>query len=199
MQPTAVHQHAVQLVLVGHVGGSLGSEDVDVLGVEVEQLGELVAVVDLDHCVPLEVVLKSLKVQLQHRRQLLEEYPLSSVLHAVALGVVLLSPLHDLHFAKLGKRLVHVLAALDVQLQVHKGLLARRLVVDIDALDVIIRVALKQFVDDALDLGALHLLLKLFAQYAVELLHVVLHERVVRAPPKALSQVLSRHVRLAVL
>eukprot|EP00955_Chlamydomonas_euryale_P027407 289075-Chlamydomonas_euryale.AAC.2 len=47
MQPTAVHQHAVQLVLVGHVGGSLGSEDVDVLGVEVEQLGELVAVVDL--------------------------------------------------------------------------------------------------------------------------------------------------------
>lgn len=53
------------------------------------------------------------------------------------------------------ERLVDVLAALDAQAEVHERLLARALVVDVDALDEVVQLPLKQVVDGALDLGVL--------------------------------------------
>jgi hypothetical protein len=35
----------------------------------------------LDHCVPLEVVLKALQLQLQHRREVIKQHSLARILH----------------------------------------------------------------------------------------------------------------------
>lgn len=64
----------------------------------------------------------------------------------------------------------------------------RRLKVDVDALDVALHLAAEQAVDGAVGLGALHLGLELVAQDAVELLHVVLQERVEALPAERLGE-----------
>mmetsp|Transcript_35695 Transcript_35695/g.79388 ORF Transcript_35695/g.79388 Transcript_35695/m.79388 type:complete len:458 (-) Transcript_35695:917-2290(-) len=184
MDATAVYQHAVQAILVAHALVCVLGEGFPLLEVQVNLLVELIPVIDLDVGVPLEVVLKALELQLQHWRHILEQDALACILQAVPLRLVLVGSIHDLHLTVLLKRLVDVLAALDVQLQVHERLIAGGLVVHVDALNVVGGVALKQLVDNLLHAGALHLLLQLLTQHPVELLHVVLHERIVRAPPK---------------
>lgn len=66
------------------------------------------------------------------------------------LGVVLVGAVQHLGLGVAVKRLVDVFAALDIELDVHVRLLARGLVLDVDALDKVVGVALKQVVNGAL-------------------------------------------------
>lgn len=63
-----------------------------------------------------------------------------------------------------------------------------RLEIDVDTLDVTLHRAREQSLDRAVGLGPLHLGLELVAQDAVELLHVVLQERVESFPSKRFRQ-----------
>mmetsp|Transcript_6879 Transcript_6879/g.15697 ORF Transcript_6879/g.15697 Transcript_6879/m.15697 type:complete len:203 (+) Transcript_6879:215-823(+) len=114
-------------------------------------------------------------------------------------SLVLVLAVEALHFHVLVERGVDVLAPLYVQLQVHIRLLPLALVVDVDALDVVDDAALEQLLNRIFHHSALHLLLKLLTQDAVQLLHVVLHEAVVRVPPEARGKLLRCHGRVAVL
>ena len=71
------------------------------------------------------------------------------------LGLVLVLPVHGLRLAVVVEAVVHVLAALDVELQVLEGLLPLALEVHVQAGDVVDRGPLKVLVHVALHLGAL--------------------------------------------
>lgn len=190
MYPPRVDQHRQQLVDVVGVGvGLWGQKLAGTVLVQVQLVIELVPVIDLDHGVLHKVVLKSLQLQLQNRREALKHHPLARILHAVPLRVVLVLPLQRLHLAVALKTLIHRGTPLDVQLDVHERLLARRLVVDVDALYVVHGLALKQLVDLPLHARALHLFLQPVAQYSVQLLDVVLLEGVAAVPAKRLGEV----------
>mmetsp|Transcript_1048 Transcript_1048/g.2442 ORF Transcript_1048/g.2442 Transcript_1048/m.2442 type:complete len:420 (-) Transcript_1048:691-1950(-) len=188
----AVHQHAVQAVQVAHFAIRLGAEVLAVPHVQIQLIWKLVAVVDLDHHITGKVVLEALQLELQHGREILEQHPLARILHAMTVCLVLVLTVQHLHRAVLVKAVIHVLAAFHVQLQVHEALCPRRLVIYVDTLNVVPRVPLKQLLNDALHARALHLLLQLLAQHAVELLHIMLHEGVVGVPAKRLGEHLGR-------
>ena len=114
----AVHQHGVQQVLVSHGPVSVGGEILAVTRVQVELLREFVAIVDLNHRVALEVVLEAFELQLQHRGKLREQHALLRVLQSVTFGAVFVLPVHLLHLDVLVEARVHVLASLDVKLQI---------------------------------------------------------------------------------
>lgn len=76
-------------------------------------------------------------------------------LHAVALSIVLVIPLQPLLRCQAVERLVDILAALDVQEDVHVVVALCALVVHVEALDELQDAALEQLVDDALHLCAL--------------------------------------------
>lgn len=74
----------------------------------------------------------------------------------MTLSFVLVLPIKLFHLGVFHKGVVHILAALHIQLQVHVALLASALVLDIDALHKVEGVALKQVADGPLHLGVLH-------------------------------------------
>ena len=76
-------------------------------------------------------------------------------LQTMPLSFILVLTIQHLHFCVLDKRVIHVLAALDVQLQVHVALLPGALVLHIDALHKVEGMAFKQVVDGPLDFGVL--------------------------------------------
>ena len=76
-------------------------------------------------------------------------------LQAVALSFVLVLPIQLLHFCVLDKRIINVLAALDIQLQIHVALLSGALVIHIDTLNKVECVPLKQVIDSSLNFGVL--------------------------------------------
>lgn len=70
--------------------------------------------------------------------------------------LVLILSIQHFNLSILGKGLIHVLATLHIQLQVHVAFLACALVVHIDALNIVEGVPLKQVVDGPLHFGVLH-------------------------------------------
>jgi len=161
--------------------------------------GELEALVDLRHRVRGEVVLEAAEMELEHGRQRLEEHALLRVLLPKAVRVVLVLAVEDLLLDVLVERGVEILAALDRHLQVVILLVAQRFVIDVDAIHVVCEFAAEEMLHRPLDRGALHLLLELLDEHPVELLHVVLHERVVRVPPEGLGELLRGDGRVGVL
>lgn len=194
-----LQQKTSYLVQVAHPRVRVLGQVLPPAHVQVQLLRELVQVVDLHHRVPREVVLEPLELQLQHRRKIVEEHAFFRVLKAMAFGIVLVLAVERLDRRVRVKTRIDVLAPFDVQLQVHERLLARALALHVDAPHKVLGVALKQPRDSAVDGRPLHLLLELLAQDAVELLHVVLHERVDRVPAERPRQVLGRHRRGAKL
>jgi hypothetical protein len=93
---------------------------------------------------------------------------------AVDLGVVLVVAIQVLSRNVLADRLLDTRLALHVQRYRRKGLIARRLEVDIDALDDALRLTLEQPVVGPSHLGVHHLLLELVGQFVVELVYVLL-------------------------
>lgn len=73
----------------------------------------------------------------------------------MSLGFILVLTIQHLHFCVLDKRVIHILAALDVKLQVHVALLSGALVHHIDALHKVEGMSFKQVVDSPLDFGVL--------------------------------------------
>ena len=73
----------------------------------------------------------------------------------MALSLVLVLAIQLLNLGVLHKRVIHILTALDVQLQIHVALLASALVLHIDALHKVEGMALEQVVDGPLDLSVL--------------------------------------------
>ena len=144
----------------------------------------------LDHRVPRHVVLEPLQLQLQHGREVVEQDPLPRVLQAVVVVLVLVGAVERFDRGVRVERRVHVGAPFHVQLQVHERLGAGGHAVHVDALHKVVGVPLKQLRDRAVDRRPLHLGLQPLAQHPVQLLHVVLHERVHRVPPKGAGEVL---------
>ena len=177
----AVDEHAVQAVHVDDRRVGVVGEVLAPVAVEVERRRELEALVDLRHRVGGKVVLEAAEVELEDGRQHLELHSLLGVLLAEALALVLVVAVEHLLLDVLVERGVEVLTPLDRHLQVVVLLVAQRLVVDVDARHVVGEFATEEVLHRALDRGALHLLLELLDEHAVELLHVVLHEGVVPA------------------
>mmetsp|Transcript_33165 Transcript_33165/g.88071 ORF Transcript_33165/g.88071 Transcript_33165/m.88071 type:complete len:222 (+) Transcript_33165:302-967(+) len=110
--------------------------------------------------------------------------------HVLVVAVELLA----LHV--LSQRLHHAPAPLDVEREVVELLHPLRLVVYVQAAHEVLELAAQQPRHRAFHRGALHLLLEVVAQYAVQLLHVVLRERVERVPPEALGQLSGADARV---
>ena len=79
----------------------------------------------------------------------------SDHLQAMPLSFVLILTIQLLHFCVLNKRVIHILAALDIQLQIHVALLSCALVIHIDALHKVVCVAFEQVIDSPLNFGVL--------------------------------------------
>ena len=195
----AVDEHAVQAVHVDDRRVGVVGEVLAPVAVEVERRRELEALVDLRHRVGGKVVLEAAEVELEDGRQHLELHSLLGVLLAEALALVLVVAVEHLLLHVLVEARVQVLAPLDGHLQIVEVLVAQRDVLDLYALDVVGELAAEEVRHRPLDRRPLHLLLELVDEHAVELLHVVLHERVVRVPAERLGELLRRHRRVRVL
>ena len=79
----------------------------------------------------------------------------SDHLQAVPLSFILILTIQLLHFCVLDKRIINILAALDIQLQIHVALLSCALVLHIDALHKVVCVAFEQAIDSPLNFGVL--------------------------------------------
>mmetsp|Transcript_7650 Transcript_7650/g.19494 ORF Transcript_7650/g.19494 Transcript_7650/m.19494 type:complete len:1162 (-) Transcript_7650:210-3695(-) len=197
--PARVHEHRVELVVVARVRVGVVGEVLAAVGVEVKPLRKLEARVHLHHLLRREVELEAQQVQLEHGRQRLEPHALLRVLLPKLVRHVLVLAVEELLGNILVERLVDVLPPLHRELQVVERLLAPRLVLHVDALDVVGELALEEVRHRPLDRRALHLLLELVDEDAVQLLHVVLHESIRRVPAEGFGQLLRRHRRVRVL
>lgn len=117
----------------------------------------------LDHHILKKVVLKSLQMQVQHRRQRIEQYPFFCVLLAVALCLVFVLSFQRLNFAVSIKGIIYVLACLHIQLQVLKCFSSGGFIINIDAIDVVESVSLEEMVDGAFHSGPFHLFFQAIA------------------------------------
>mmetsp|Transcript_98340 Transcript_98340/g.283780 ORF Transcript_98340/g.283780 Transcript_98340/m.283780 type:complete len:350 (-) Transcript_98340:999-2048(-) len=134
----AMHHDCIEQVHAS-TGGKVG---------QVETLMELESRVQLDHVHLLEVEVEALQLQVQHRREREEADALLRPLLAVPLCLISVVALQSLLRRELSQRLFDVAQllpalALDVELDVIEGLVAARLVVHIDALDVVFHLALE--------------------------------------------------------
>mmetsp|Transcript_56186 Transcript_56186/g.171121 ORF Transcript_56186/g.171121 Transcript_56186/m.171121 type:complete len:383 (-) Transcript_56186:558-1706(-) len=165
---------------------------------QVQPLVELEARVQLDHVHLLEVEVEALQLQVQHGGEREEADPLLRALLAVPLGLVGVVALERFLRGEFPERLLDAAQflaalALDVELNVVKRFVAARLVIDVDALDVILHLALEQALDRAIHGPALHLLLDPVAQDPVQLLYIMLREGVHRVPAKRFHQLAAIH------
>mmetsp|Transcript_129327 Transcript_129327/g.322395 ORF Transcript_129327/g.322395 Transcript_129327/m.322395 type:complete len:237 (+) Transcript_129327:2754-3464(+) len=154
---------------------------------------ELEPRVQLDHVHLLKVEVKTFQLQVENWRERQEADALFRALFAVALSLVGVIPLQRFLRSELSQGLLDVAKllsalALDVQLDVVKGFVAPRLVIDVDALDVVLEFTLKEPLDGPIHRGALHLLLDTIAQDSVQLLRIVLCEGVHRVPTERLHE-----------
>mmetsp|Transcript_13521 Transcript_13521/g.30686 ORF Transcript_13521/g.30686 Transcript_13521/m.30686 type:complete len:251 (-) Transcript_13521:639-1391(-) len=189
----------MQPVLVDDALVGVSGEVLAILAVHVQAGGELEPLVDLGHRVGGEIIFEAAEMQLEHGRERLEVDALLRILLAVSLRVVLVLAIEDLLLDILIERCVQVLAALDWDLQVVEVLVTQRRVLHVDAAHIVRELAAEEVGHRALDAGPLHLLLELIHQHAVELLDVVLHERIVRVPAEAFGELLCADARVAVL
>mmetsp|Transcript_88915 Transcript_88915/g.247009 ORF Transcript_88915/g.247009 Transcript_88915/m.247009 type:complete len:712 (-) Transcript_88915:818-2953(-) len=160
---------------------------------QVQASVEFEARVQLHHVHLLEVEMKALELQVQNRWEGEETDPLLGTLLSMALCFVRVVALQRLLSCELSQRLLNgpqLLAplALDVQLYVVESLVAAGLVVHIDALDVVLHLALEEPFDGTVHGCALHLLFQPIAQDPVELLRVVLGEGIHGVPTKGLHE-----------
>ena len=124
------------MVQVAHGRVGVLGEVLAPLAVHIERRRELEALVDLGHLVGGKVVLKAAQMQREHGRHRRERDALFGVLLAVLVRVVLIVAVEGLFLDVLVERVVQGFAPLDRHLQVVKVLIARRLVVYVDACDV---------------------------------------------------------------
>mmetsp|Transcript_26654 Transcript_26654/g.63324 ORF Transcript_26654/g.63324 Transcript_26654/m.63324 type:complete len:372 (-) Transcript_26654:367-1482(-) len=136
---------------------------------------------------------------MQYRREGQEATPFLGILEAVSLRHVAILPVQLLALHVFGERLLQVLAPLHVERKVVKLLCANRREVHVHTLDKVLELPAEQARDLSVHRCALHLLLEVIAQHAIELLHVVLRERVERIPSEAFGQSLGPYARPRVL
>mmetsp|Transcript_64904 Transcript_64904/g.169908 ORF Transcript_64904/g.169908 Transcript_64904/m.169908 type:complete len:424 (+) Transcript_64904:1138-2409(+) len=184
----AVHHHRVE-----DVDASVWRE-----AAQVQTPVELELRVQLHHVHLLEVEVEPLELQVEHRREGQEADALLGLLLPVPLRLVGVVALEGLLRGELLEGLLDAVQLLtplplDVQLDVVEGLVASRLVVHVDALDVVLHLPLEEPLDGAVHRRALHLLLKAVAEDPVELLSIVLREGVHRVPPEGLHQLPAVH------
>lgn len=74
----------------------------------------------LDHRVTLHVVLESLELEVQHRREALKDDALLRVLETVTLCLIPVLAVHRLYRDVVSERVVQVLHALDIELDVWR-------------------------------------------------------------------------------
>mmetsp|Transcript_18165 Transcript_18165/g.59353 ORF Transcript_18165/g.59353 Transcript_18165/m.59353 type:complete len:335 (-) Transcript_18165:347-1351(-) len=197
MHATAVHEDTVKKVLVSDVGIRIHGQ-VLVL-IEVQHLGKFEAVVHLDDRVLRKVVLESFEVQVQHGRERFEDDALFGVLQPVTLRAVLVVVLQVFRLDVLVEACVEILVPFDVKREVQESLFAVRLVVHVQALDIAHHLSPKKFVDCSLHARPLHLLLQPLAHDAIQLLHVMLLERLIGVPAERARQILGGDALLAEL
>ncbi|GIX64831.1 DNA mismatch repair protein, putative [Babesia caballi] len=189
---------AVPLALVGS-GESVVVPAVDGPLVNRDRLQDVLAAVggergQVDFLVEFEAVVQLHRVhalEVEDGGELDEPNALAGTLLAVALGLVHVVSAQNLSFSQLLQGLVNVRAALDVQLDVLERLHAAGLVVNVDALNVGLHLALEHLLNRPLDGGALHLLLHLVKQKLQELVRVLLGEHVGRVPAEGPHQLLA--------
>ena len=138
-------------------------------------------------------------MQMKHRRKSLEHNAFLRLLKPILARVILIIALERLHSHIVFERLVNVLLALYVKLNVIERLYPSRLVVDCLALDVRDHLSLVELRNAALHLRVLHLGLQIVQQHSAQLLHVMLHERVECLPAERARQLLGTHRLLAEL
>jgi len=69
----------------------------------------------LCHCVTLNIVFETLKLQMEHGRERLEKYSLFRILQTKSFGLILVLTLHHFNRNIVSERLVKVFHPLDVQ------------------------------------------------------------------------------------
>mmetsp|Transcript_64905 Transcript_64905/g.169916 ORF Transcript_64905/g.169916 Transcript_64905/m.169916 type:complete len:237 (+) Transcript_64905:1138-1848(+) len=184
----AVHHHRVE-----DVDASVWRE-----AAQVQTPVELELRVQLHHVHLLEVEVEPLELQVEHRREGQEADALLGLLLPVPLRLVGVVALEGLLRGELLEGLLDAVQLLtplplDVQLDVVEGLVASRLVVHVDALDVVLHLALEQTLDRPVHGRALHLLLEPVAEDPAELLGVMLREGVHGVPAEGFHELAAVH------
>mmetsp|Transcript_139523 Transcript_139523/g.246599 ORF Transcript_139523/g.246599 Transcript_139523/m.246599 type:complete len:227 (-) Transcript_139523:313-993(-) len=183
-----VHNHGVQDVRAGSWS----------ILAEIDTPLEFKIGIELDHVHLLQIEMKALQLQVQHRWKCEEPDALLGTLLPMALSFVCIVPLQRLLCCEVTEGLLDILEllaplALDVELNVIKCLVTLGLVIHVDALDVVLHLSLKESFDGAIHGCALHLFLQPVAEDAVKLLCIMLSEGVHSVPTKRLHQLAAIH------
>lgn len=138
-----------------------------------------------------QIVLIPLQRYLQNRWQLLESDELECILLAEVISLILVLSIEPLLFDILFDALFDVGVASDPQLNCVELVVARGLVLNVDALDHVLSLALEEAIVGSFDWCVLHLLVELVAEDAVELVDVLLLVDVLGVPAESLKQLVS--------
>ena len=151
------------------------------------------AVIDFDHHVFLQVVLEALELEMQDRRKLLKHHALLGILETVAFRVVFVIAFQHLGLNIVPEGLLQVEHAFYVELNIVEVLRTSRLVLHVDTAQEALHLTDKQAVNGAVRCRALHFDLQLFLEHTIELLDIVLQERVEGLPAEGFRQLGRSH------
>src|SRR6056300_961463 len=104
----------MKLVLVANAFVGLRNKVFTITYIEIELFGELISIMDLHHGVSLVIVLKTLQLNLQHGRKVVEQRAFASVLQSVSLGAILVLAIKFFNLSVTIKGRINIFASLDV-------------------------------------------------------------------------------------
>ena len=119
---------------------------------------------------------------MQDRRKLLKHHALLGVLETIAFRMVFVIAFQHLGLNIIPERLLQVEHAFYVELNIVEIFRTSRLVLHVDTAQEALHLANKQAVNSTVCSRTLHFYLQLFLEHTIELLDIVLQERVERLP-----------------